>query len=165
MHKTGNVYCLANSYTEYEAYRESVGHLLLPVNRFEEFQVADYSRWGQAEYGSVVIQGNRHHGVFRLPTERHTERSMLPWQSQCFIFFIFFYFQAAAVGLRKPIKQYILICQRVEKVICWQDSPLSLEISGKAAEDEIRNQRKEITFAKTDLKTHYWPRTFPQKYI
>ena len=65
--------------TESEAYRERIGHLLLAVHRFDELQVADYPSWGQAEDRGVVIQGNLHHGVFRLPTERYTKRNTLPW--------------------------------------------------------------------------------------
>lgn len=64
----------ADSYTELWAYRESIDHLRLPVHRFEEPQVADYPSWGQAEDHGVVIQGNRHHGVFRLPKERYTKK-------------------------------------------------------------------------------------------
>lgn len=86
MHRIGDVghralvsSCRYCSYAESTAYRESVGHLLLPVHRFEEPQVADYPSWGQAEDRGVVIQGNLHHGVFRLPTERYTKRNMLPW--------------------------------------------------------------------------------------
>lgn len=61
--------------------------------------------------------------------------------------------QGAAVWLRKPIKQHILICQRV---IGWLDSLRSSEISEKKAEEDgIRNQRQEIPFAKT-LAPHYW---------
>lgn len=63
-----------DSYTELWAYRESIDHLLLPVHRFEEPQVADYPSWGQAEDHGVVIQGNRHHGVFCLPKERYTKK-------------------------------------------------------------------------------------------
>lgn len=41
---------------------------------------------------------------------------MLPWQHECFNFFS----KDTAVGLRNPIKQYSLICQRFEKVISWR---------------------------------------------
>lgn len=57
-----------------EAYRESIGHLLLSIHRFEESQVADYPSRGQVEDRGVVIKGNLHHGVFRLPTERFLKK-------------------------------------------------------------------------------------------
>lgn len=78
MEVMGRLCRLANSCTGSETYPESVGHLRLPVHRFEEPQVADYPSWGQAKERGVVIQGNLYHGVFRLPTERYTKRSMLP---------------------------------------------------------------------------------------
>lgn len=76
------------------------------------------------------------------------------------------------MGLRKPIKQYILICQRVEKVICWQVS----EHSEEGAEDgnktpcifnmivSIKERKGEMTSAKT-LYTHYSLCSFLGKHI
>lgn len=60
----------ADCCTELQAYRESIGHLLLPVHGIEEPQVADYPGWGQAEDHRVVIHGNLQHGVFGLPKKK-----------------------------------------------------------------------------------------------
>lgn len=75
----------SKSYTWHKTYRERVERLLLPVNRFEEAQVADYPGRGRAEYRRVVVQGDLQHGVFRLSTERCTKRTTLPWRYECFI--------------------------------------------------------------------------------
>lgn len=109
-------------------YREAVGHLLLPVHRFDEHKVADYPCWGQAEDRGVVIQGNPNHGVFRLPTERYIKkkRNTLPRWHERFIISS----QAAAMGPRTPIKQCIKICPRVERVMCRQVPHQSSAYSG-----------------------------------
>lgn len=115
----------ADSYTELWSYRESIDHLRLPVHRFEEPQVADYPSWGQAEDHGVVIQGNRHHGVFCLPKERYTKkRNMLPWWHDCFIIY---FSKAAAVELRNLSNGTFWSAKELEKVICWQVTHLSRE--------------------------------------
>lgn len=52
------------------AYREGVRHLRLSIYRLEESQVACDPRRGQAKDGTIVIEGDLQHWVFRLPTER-----------------------------------------------------------------------------------------------
>lgn len=134
MQVTGLQRCLADSYREQsEAYRESIGHLLLPVHRFEKPQVADYPSWGQGEDRGVVIQGNLHHGVFRLPTERYTKRNALLWRHVCFIII----FQDRSCGAEKT---YQTLHFRAEKVIFWEVSHMSSENTGEGAEDGTRNQ-------------------------
>lgn len=89
--------CHAGTNTGFETYRERIDHLLLPVHRFQEPQVADYPSWGQTKDRSVLIQGYLHHGVFGLQTERCTKRDMLPWRLGCFICSS----KAASVGTEK----------------------------------------------------------------
>lgn len=56
--------------TSSAAYREGVRHLRLSIHRLEESQVAGNPRWGQAEDGAVVVEGDLQHRVFCLSTER-----------------------------------------------------------------------------------------------
>lgn len=64
-----------------EWYRERVSHLLLPVHRCNQPQVARYASRSHTEYRGVVVEGNLHQRVFCL-CERSSfqrRRKALPW--------------------------------------------------------------------------------------
>lgn len=74
---------------------------------------------------------------------------MLPWRHECFILS-----KDTAVGLRNPIKQYSLICQRFEKVIGWRSliclqKTVEKVLKMETEADVNKKGRKEMTDAKT----------------
>lgn len=52
-----------------EPYRKCVSHLLLPVHRCNQSQVAHDAGRGHTKHCGVLLQGNLHHRVFRLARE------------------------------------------------------------------------------------------------
>lgn len=88
---------------ELESYRKCISHLLLPIHRCNQSQVAYDASRGHTKYCDVVVKGNLHHRVFRLAREAFFLKE---GGEMCYHGDVFFmcFSEVAAAGLRKRIK-------------------------------------------------------------